>query len=76
MHRRKQFLIYPPNYSPDAKPFKRYIKRFSKFQAKKVAKKLGNGSEIDESIHLHKQIKTTWCSSTSGREWIHEIKGN
>jgi hypothetical protein len=48
-HRRKKFLVYPPNYQPGDG----YVIKYSKRQAWKVAVLFGAGASVDASIHIH-----------------------
>jgi hypothetical protein len=66
-HRRKQFLVYPPEYSPHSG--KRYKVRFSKRQAWKLAAKLGAGASIDVNVTHHPARATHWNSSTGYALW-------
>ena len=59
MHRRKEYLIYPPNYVPGGG----YKKRFSVLQAKKLCLKMGCGAGIDVHIHIHPGPFKSWVSS-------------
>ncbi|MNK14234.1 hypothetical protein D3C87_323330 [compost metagenome] len=61
MHRRKDFLVYPPNYSPQGG--KKYERFKSLLQAKKRASKLGIGSEIWVSVCEHPAKFTRWNRS-------------
>ncbi len=66
MHRRKRFLIYPPDYQPGDG----YIIRYSKYQAWKSAIKLGAGSAIDIRIHIHPAPFKGWISSKGKHLWV------
>lgn len=68
MHRRKHFLVYPPDYNPHAKPYRKYRVTYSKYQAMKIARRMGDGTEVDESVHIHMKPRCTWTTSISGRE--------
>ena len=65
MHRRKQFLIYPPNY----KPGDGYKVRYSKRQAWKVAVRMGVGASVDVSVHIHPGRCEGWISSSGYGLW-------
>lgn len=69
MHRRKQFLIYPPNYNPNATPYRKYKVRHSKRQAWKVAVKMGEGASVDVSVQTHPARGKDWKSSSSYALW-------
>jgi hypothetical protein len=69
MHRRKRFLVYPPDYKPGRG---RYKVTHSKYQAMKMARRMGDGSEVDESVHVHPSRCKPWCSAGgTGREWVY-----
>lgn len=64
-HRRKTFVVYPPNY----KPGDGFKKVRSKRQAWKVANK--PGCEVHESIQTHPAPFKPWISwGGNGRVWI------
>ena len=65
MHKRKHFLVYPPNY----KPGDGYVTTYSKRQAWKVAIKLGHGTCIDVAVYRHKRKHSNWYSSGGYRLW-------
>lgn len=65
MHRRKRFLIYPPNYTPGDG----YVVRFSKRQAWKVAVKMGVGASVDVAVHLHPGKHKHWIESSGYGLW-------
>jgi hypothetical protein len=65
MHRRKRFLIYPPNYQPGDG----YLVRYSKFQAWKAGVRLGAGAAIDVSVHTHPAPFKNWTSSAGRVLW-------
>lgn len=68
MHKRKQYLVYPPNY----KPGDGYKVRYSRVQAWKAAVRMGEGASVDVCTHTHPAKRTFWNSS-SGRElWVLE----
>lgn len=54
-HKRKQYLVYPPNYSFPMK----YYMCYSKIQAWKQAKRLGVGAEVSISINRHPKSHTS-----------------
>lgn len=60
MHRRKTFIVYPPNYKP-GDGFKEFK---SLRQAKKRAYHLGSGTEICVNIFEHPGKFTRWNSSS------------
>jgi hypothetical protein len=68
MHRRKRFLVYPPDYKPGTGKYK---VTHSKFQAMKVARRMGDGAEVNERIRVHLKPRCAWTSSFNGREWIY-----
>lgn len=59
MHKRKKFLIYPPNY----KPGDGYKTCSSKLQAWKIAVKLGEGAGVDVCVQTHDKPFSGWTSS-------------
>jgi hypothetical protein len=59
MHKRKAFLIYPPNY----KPGDGFKLRHSKFQAWKVAIHMGGGACVDVCVKTHPARGSHWTSS-------------
>ena len=67
MHKRKKFLIYPPNY----KPGDGFKVRHSKFQAWKVAMRMGIGAGIDVCVHIHPAARKNWTSSQGLRHKHH-----
>ena len=70
MHRRKQFLVYPPNYQPLAVGGgSRYRIYRSKRQAFKQAVRWGKGATVMDSIHVHPKARSSWQSSFSTRYW-------
>ncbi len=71
MHRRKTFLIYPPNY----KPGDGYKVRHSKFQAWKVAVRMGAGASVDVCVQIHPAARKNWISST-GPAPVWEVSSN
>lgn len=64
MHRRKKFLIYPPNY----KPGDGFVVRSSKLQAWKAARRMGVGASVDVGIQIHPARGKSWTSST--HKWL------
>jgi hypothetical protein len=68
MHRRKEFLVYPPNYDPMAGGI-RYRTFKSKRQAWKQACRWGVGTNIMESVHVHRAPRKHWESSRAERDW-------
>lgn len=64
MHRRKIFIVYPPDYDPTPGSGSRYLKFKSLGKAKKRAMKFGVGSTILCSIHEHPAKFTRWNSSS------------
>jgi hypothetical protein len=66
-HRRKRFIVYPPNYNPHSAENQRLKKHYSKHKAIKAAWKLGDGAEIMEFITIVEQRTLT---DISGREWV------
>jgi hypothetical protein len=66
-HRRKRFIVYPPDYDPHAVKCQRLKKRYSKFQALKTAWKLGYGAEIMEFICI---VEPRSLMNISGQEWV------
>jgi hypothetical protein len=71
MHRRKKFLIYPPNY----KPGEGYKVRHSKFQAWKEAVRMGAGAGVDVCVQIHPAARKNWISST-GPTPVWEVSSN
>ncbi|MGZ8953864.1 MAG: hypothetical protein ACXW0Q_04205 [Methylovulum sp.] len=65
MHRRKRFLIYPPNY----KPGDGFLVRHSKLQAWKAATRMGVGACVDVSVHTHPGRRQPWNSSSGYGLW-------
>lgn len=73
MHRRKEFVIYPPKY----KPGDGYIIRYSKYQAWKVAVRMGAGACVDVCVKTHKARLTDWTSDTGPTPlWEVYMKGS
>lgn len=70
MHRRKQFLVYPPNYQPLDITTTRYRTFKSKRQAFKQALRWGSGAAVMDSVHIHPKPRTSWQSSFSTCFWI------
>lgn len=60
-HRRKEFLVYPPNYRPGALPKYRSFK--SRKAAAKQAERWGESASVDVSINVHDRPHTRWVSS-------------
>jgi len=56
-HRRIEFVVYPPDYTPGRDKFK-VVRSWR--QAKKVAKP---GSEIDRCVHVHPGKRRPWNRS-------------
>ena len=69
MHRRKEYLIYPPNYVPGDG----YQKRFSVLQAKKLCLKMGHGAHIRVSVFNYPAKFQPWKSCTNDPEkgWVY-----
>ncbi len=65
MHRRKQFLIYPPNYQPGDG----YKVRHSKRQAWKCAVRMGAGAGVDVAVCIHPGRGKGWVSSRGYALW-------
>jgi hypothetical protein len=65
MHRRKKFLVYPPNY----KPGDGFVIRHSKLQAWKVAVRFGVGASVDVDIQLHPARRKYWTSRQHSWLW-------
>ena len=70
MHRRKTFLVYPPNYQPLDITGPRYRTYRSKRQAFKQAARWGTGATVMDSIHIHLKPRTDWESSFSTCFWV------
>lgn len=68
MHRRKKFLIYPPNYTPGDG----YQVRHSRLQAWKAAVRMGEGASVDVSTQTHPAPHANWISSSSRPLWVLE----
>lgn len=64
MHRRKHFLVYPPNYEAFKNKISYKVVK-SNLQAKKLAYKLGVGTWVVESIQSHPKKFTFWDASWS-----------
>ena len=63
-HKRKTFLVYPPNYTPGDG----YKKAHSKRQAWKLANK--SGCQVHEVIATHPSPFAPWCFvGGNGRVW-------
>jgi hypothetical protein len=58
-HRRKTYIVYPPNYVP---PMKYYL-RYSKLQAWKLSRNLGVGAHVSISINRHPKNHAQWEGS-------------
>lgn len=71
MHRRKHYLIYPPNYRPGTDRFHR---AHSRLQATKLARKLGAGSEIDVYVQRHPGKRKQWIGSWCVRSYLIELR--
>ena len=65
MHKRKTFLVYPPNY----KPGDGFVVRHSKLQAWKVAARMGAGASVDVDIQTHPARCKNWTSSVHTGLW-------
>lgn len=59
MHRRKKYLIYPPDYLPGDG----FVVRHSKRQALKAAVRMGDGASVDVCIDIHPARCKQWTSS-------------
>ena len=68
MHKRKQFLVYPPNY----KLGDGYKVRHSRRQAWKTALKMGEGSHVDVSVQTHPRRRAHWIASDHRLLWVIE----
>ena len=67
MHRRKRFVVYPPNYQPLTRM--RYRVFRSKRQALKQARRWGTGATMMDAIYIHPKPRTSWQSSFSTGIW-------
>lgn len=65
MHKRKTFLVYPPNY----KPGDGFVVRHSRLQAWKVASRMGVGASVDVDIQIHPARCKHWTSSVHTGLW-------
>jgi hypothetical protein len=65
-HRRKDFIVYPPNYKPLTGRYKIY---YSKFQAWKAGIRLGEGATVVVSLQIHPAKHTMWISSSNYLLW-------
>lgn len=65
-HRRKTWLVYPPNYTPGQQRFRTF---YSKRKAFKCALRWGSGASVMNAIHVHPKPRTHWQSSFSTGEW-------
>lgn len=65
-HRRKSWLVYPPNYTPGQH---RYRTFHSKRKAFKQALKWGEGATVMDAVHIHPRARTPWQSSFSTGFW-------
>lgn len=69
-HRRKTFLVYPPNYSPgDGFKEVKTVKA-----AKREAAKMGSGANVTESIEVYKTSHSCWVSWFQGKSWDMEVQ--
>ena len=64
-HRRKLYVVYPPDYQPGDG----YKKRFSRLQATKTAARMGEGASILCWVHIHPSPRKEWRSATPICEW-------
>ena len=69
MHKRKRYLVYPPDYSYNRVPYRKYKVVYSRLQAWKVACKMGEGSSIMVVLNNHPRKKVMWDSSISYELW-------
>ena len=67
MHRRKEFVVYPPDYDPYVG--RRYLAYKSLRKANLQARKFGAGSEIVEYVQEYRGPRQFWWSSSPGRSW-------
>lgn len=65
MHRRKKFIIYPPDYQPGDS----FEVRYSKRQALKEAVRMGIDASVDVSVYIHPSRGKLWTSSTQMGLW-------
>lgn len=65
MHRRKKYVVYPPNY----KPGDGFVMCNSKFQAWKTAVKFGVGASVDVQINIHPSRCKNWIYSKQTGLW-------
>ena len=69
MHKRKRYLVYPPDYSFDRIPYKKYKVVYSRGKAWKLAKKLGEGTFVMLDIMTFPRKRSMWDSSMSHNLW-------
>lgn len=62
MHRRVEYIVYPPNYSA-GDGFKR---AWSWRQAKKL---VIHGSEVHRCVHVHPRPRASWTASFVSYVW-------
>lgn len=65
MHKRKKFLVYPPNYKP-GDGYKAY---HSRLQAWKASMRLGEGTSVDVIICSYLGPRVFWNSRESLPLW-------
>lgn len=68
MHRRKEFIVYPPDYVP-------LVDKYKMAKSKRQAWKLANrkGCEVHENIYVHPAKHKNWISfGGEGRVWYIE----
>lgn len=71
MHKRKKYIVYPPDYADDGN----YMVCSSKYQALKKAFKLGVGAQVFYRIDHYAKKHMMWVSS-SGMHYMYEVESN